>query len=149
MNRAEAAAYVGERLGAYLVAASRTAADSAGNLKPVIDDALRALGYAAAAVPTAAPSGEDAEEDFRVQLVYRTLLQVVRDLGPTHFAVGASGDSFALNQVRIAAEKDVALAEKAVLERFGTLGVVGGDGGAVWSIDLNFLADPDELAAAS
>lgn len=149
MNRADAASYLGARYGAYITAVARTAEDSAANLGPVIDDALRALGYAAADLAAAEPSGEDAEEDFRVQLAYRAMLQIGRDLGATYFNVSTGGDSFALNQVRIAAEKDLALAERAVLERFGTLGVVSGDGTAFWSIDLNFLADPDELAAAS
>ena len=146
MTRDDAATYLGTRIGAYLTAVSRTAEDSDGNLAGVIDDALRALGTAAADLATAAPEGETEEEDFRVQLTYRALLQIVRDLGATYFNVSTGGDSFALNQVRAAAEKDLALAEKAVLERFGTLGVVpSGDAGAVWSIDLNFLADPCEV----
>ena len=145
MNRADGAAYIGARFGGYLAAVSRTAADSSGNLAAVLDDSLRALGYAAADIPTAEPEGETAEEDFRVQLAYRATLQVTRDLGATYFNVSTGGDSFALNQVRAAAEKDLAVAEKAVLERFGTLGVVAsGDSGAVWSIDLNFLTDPCE-----
>lgn len=141
MNRADGATYLGQRLGAYLSAVNRTAADSAGNLSSVIDDALRALGYAAADVPTAAPAGDEDEEDFRVQLTYRALVQIVRDLGTT-FNVSTGGDSFALNQMRASAEKDLASAADDVLLRFGTTGVVAGDDADVFvTIDENVLDD--------
>jgi hypothetical protein len=141
VNRADGATFVGQRLGAYLSAVGRAATDSAGNLQPVIDDALRALGTAAADLATAEPDGEDAEEDFRVQLTYRAMVQIVRDLGTT-FNVSTGGDSFALNQMRAAAEKDLELAAAAVLARFGTLGVVAGELDSPFAtIDLNILVD--------
>jgi hypothetical protein len=141
VNRADGATYLGQRLGAYLSAVNRTAADSSGNVQSVIDDALRALGYAAADIATAAPAGEEGEEDFRVQLIYRAMVQIVRDLG-TVFNLSTSGDSFSLNQMRTAAEKDLHLAAAAVLERFGTLGVVASDDDTPFvTIDLNFLDD--------
>lgn len=148
MDRADGVAYLDARLSAYILAVGRTATDDTANLGPAVDDALRALGTAAADLATAEPEGEPAEEDFRVQLTYRALLQIVRDLGATYFNVATSGDSFSLNQVRVAAEKDLALAEQAVVERFGTTGIVPtGDSGAVWTIDLNFLADPCEATS--
>ncbi|MCA9878216.1 MAG: hypothetical protein KC442_10560 [Thermomicrobiales bacterium] len=140
MNRAEAAAYIGERFGAYLNAVGRTAADSSGNLKPAIDDALRALGFADADLPTGETSGAEADEDLRVQLPYRTLGQVCRDLGATYFDVTV-GDSFRLSQVRTACWKDLEAAEAAVLARFGTTGVVDGDGASsgLITVDTNTL----------
>jgi hypothetical protein len=141
MNRAEAATFVGERYGVYLAAVGRAATDSAGNLKAAIDDALRALGYVAADIPAAEPTDPEAEEDLRVQVVYRAMAQVVRDLG-TKMDVGLDGiGSFKLSQQRAAAERDLAIAEVAVLERFGTLGAVFADGDPFVTIDLNFLDD--------
>lgn len=142
MTRDEAAAYIGERLGAYVSAVSRTATDSAGNLMPAIDDALRVLGYADADLASAAPTNATDVEDFRIQLIYRALLLITRDLGATFFDVTV-GDSFKLSQVRVAAEKDLAIAAAVVLARFGTLGVVDGDavGDGLSIMDLNYLGD--------
>jgi len=146
VNRAEAADWVGERYGQYLLAVSREAEDSAGNLKSPIDDALRALGYVAADIPTATTSGEEADEDLRVQLAYRALQQIVRDLGATSFDISTGGDSFKLSQLRAAAEKDLAEAKAEVMARFGTLGVVPAEGSSPFvSIDLNYLDDLCEV----
>lgn len=136
MTRDEAATYVGERLGAYLSAASRTASDAAGGLKPAIDDALRALGYAEADLATAEPDALD----MQTQVTYRALVQIKRDLGPTFFNVSTGGDSYSLQAVRAAVEKDVEEAKAAVLERFGTLGVIGTDSDSLFvTLDLNTL----------
>lgn len=141
MNRAEAATFVGERYGVYLAAVGRAATDSAGNLKAAIDDALRALGYLEVDLPTAEPTDPEAEEDLRVQVVYRAMAQIVRDLG-TKMDVSLAGDSYKLSQRRTAAEKDLEAAAMAVLERFGTLGVVVSDDSDPFvTIDLNFLDD--------
>lgn len=150
MTRDEVALYVSERLGAYLSATSRAATDSgAGGLTPAIDDALRALGYAAADIPTAAPTDAADEEDLRVQTLYRVMLQVVRDMGATLFDLSTGVDSFKLSQLRAAAEKDLALAASAVLERFGTVGIVASDSDSPFvTIDLNYLQD-DLCEAAS
>ena len=129
MNRTEAVAYLDDRFADYLSAASRDASDDTGKtLKPVIDDAFRALGYVAADIPTATTDGEEADEDLRVQLAYRALRQIVRDLGATSFDISTGGDSFKLSQLRAAAEKDLAEAKAEVLDRFGTLGVVPAEG---------------------
>lgn len=139
MNRADAATYIGERFGAYLLAAPRTATDSAGNLKAPIDDAFRALGYAAADIATAETDGEEADEDFRVQVSYRAMVQVVADMGATYLDVTV-GDSFKLSQPEAAAERMLKRTEAAVLERFGTLGVVADDdSNSFVALDLNFL----------
>lgn len=140
MNRAGLATNLGARLGAYLTATTRTASDAGtGTLAPAIDDALRALGIAYADLATATADTDEVIDDWVVQGTYRALLQIKRDLGATFFDITV-GDSFKLSQVRVAAEKDLADAEAAVLERFGTTGVVSGDGGPLWSIDLNYLA---------
>jgi hypothetical protein len=134
MTRDEAAAFLGARLGAYLDAASRTAADSDGNLGPVIDDALRALGYAEADLATAEP---DDREGYELQLRYRALLQITLDLS-VFINVGTAGESFSLQAIRQAAEKDLDRAEKAVMDYYGTLGVVAADGDAVFAtLDTN------------
>lgn len=141
MNRAEAATFVGERYGVYLAAVGRAATDTAGNLKAAIDDALWALGYLAVDIPTVAPTEPEAEEDLRVQVVYRAMAQIVRDLA-TKIDVSIDGDSYKLSQRRAAAEKDLAAAEALVLTRFGTLGVVASDDANPFvTIDLNFLDD--------
>ena len=146
MNRTEAAAYVGERLGAYLTAAGRTAADSAGNLKGVIDDALRALGYGEDELATAETTTAAATEDLRVQVLYRTLVQIVRDLGAQMFDLSSPEASLKLSQLRVAAEKELARAEAAVIARFSTTEIVT-EGGGLVSVDLNFLAPTvEELA---
>ena len=88
------------------------------------------------------------EEDLRVQVAYRSMAQITRDLGATAFNISTGGDSFSLNQMRLAAEKDLAEAKSAVLARFGTLGTATSDGGIV-TLDLNFLEPTvDELAEA-
>lgn len=128
MTRNEAAAYLGARFGVYLTAVGRTATDTAGNLQAVLDDALRMLGL------MVVPSTATGDEDWRVQLEYRLLLQVVRDLG-TASDIGSQGDSISLNQQRKNAEKDLELARDAVLARFRTLGVIG-SGGALGTLTL-------------
>ena len=149
MNRTEAVAYLDDRFADYLSAASRDASDDTGKtLKPVIDDAFRALGYVAADIPTATTDGEEADEDLRVQLAYRALRQIVRDLGATSFDISTGGDSFKLSQLRAAAEKDLAEAKAEVLDRFGKLGVVPAEGSSPFvSIDLNYLDDLCEVGS--
>lgn len=141
MTRDEAAAFIGERFGAYLAAVNRSASDSAGNLKSAIDDALRALGYATADLATAAPTDPEAEEDFRVQVSYRTMTQVVRDMG-TLFDLSSEGDSLKLSQMKANAEAELARLESFVLARFGSLGVVGAsDSNPFATLDINDLVD--------
>lgn len=142
MTRAEAVAFIGARFATYLTAAQRAATDTTGNLKEVLDDAFRVLGFAAADWPTAETTDAEGDEDLMVQLPYRTLEQVCRDLGATYFDVTV-GDSFKLSQVRTACQKDMETAERAVMDRFGTLGVVDGDavGDGLSTIDLNYLSD--------
>lgn len=144
MTRAEAAAWIDSRYGAYLEAAGRGDGDAAGELSEVIDDALLALGYAADEISTAEPTEAEAVEDLRVQLAYRAMLQITRDLGATSFDVGLSGNSFRLGQIRVAAEKDLAITSAAVLARFGTLGVVptaDGTSSPFVTINLNYLEE--------
>ncbi len=82
----------------------------------------------------------------RVQLAYRALRQIVRDLGATSFDISTGGDSFKLSQLRAAAEKDLAEAKAEVMDRFGTLGVVPAEGSSPFvSIDLNYLNDLCEV----
>lgn len=147
MDRSEAVAFIDDRYGDYLSAASREASDDAGKtLKPVIDDAFRALGYVAADIPTATTDGEEADEDLRVQLAYRALQQIVRDLGATSFDLSTGGDSFKLSQLHAAAKAELAEAKEAVMARFLTLGVVPADGASPFvSIDLNYLTDLCEV----
>jgi hypothetical protein len=142
MDRADVSEYLGERYGAYLDAVSRTAADSVGNLKSVIDDALRALGYAAADIPTAVSATEDEDDDLKLQASYRLMEQVVRDMGPQFMDISTAGDSFKLSQLKAAATEELNRLREEVLDRFGTLGVVAtGDGDVFASIDVNNLTD--------
>lgn len=147
MDRSDAATFVGERYGQYLLAVTRDATDTVGDLKSVIDDAFRALGYVAADIPTATTDGEEADEDLRVQVAYRAMQQIVRDLGATSFDYSDPDGSYKLSQLRAAAVVDLAEAKDAVLERFGTLGIVPADGSSPFiSLDLNYLDDSCEVA---
>ena len=123
MDRADAADYLGERFANYLAFVERSATDTTGNLKPVIDDALRILGYGDD-LAVASSADDEVAEDWRVQLDYRLLRQVLRDLGTLAINISTGGESFGLQQVRASAERDLAIAEAAVLARFGTLGTV-------------------------
>lgn len=129
MTRDEAAAYLGARFGTYLTAVGRTAVDSAGNLREVLDDALRMLGL------ISVPTTTTGDEDWRVQLEYRLLLQITRDLGGTSFNISSQGDSITLYQLRQSAKEDLDIARAAVLARFRTVGVVG-SGGALGTLTL-------------
>lgn len=143
MTRDEAVAYVSARYSDYLDAASREATDAAGKtLTVVIDDALRALGYASADIPTAEPTDADAEDDYRLQLAFRTMRQVDRDLGATSIDISVDGDSFKLSQLKAGSKEELALLTAEMLERFGTLGVVPGVGSNPFvTLDLNYLDD--------
>ncbi len=145
MTRDDAADYIGARLSAYLDAVSRTVADSAGNLQPIIDDALRALGYADADLAFAEPTGSDEVAGLRLQLIYRALLQITRDLA-VFIDISTAGDSFKLSQMRTAALADLAIAEASVLSWFGTLDAAVADGDPFVTVDLNFLAERDWVA---
>ncbi|MGE0541217.1 MAG: hypothetical protein AB7R89_13670 [Dehalococcoidia bacterium] len=142
MNRTDAVSYIGARFAKYLTAASRTAADTTGNLAEIIDDAFRALGVLPGDLATAETTDVEGDVDLIVQLPYRTLEQVCRDIGVTYFDVTV-GDSFKLSQISGACRKDLEEAKAAVLERFGTVGVVDGEGAGegISTIDLNYLAD--------
>lgn len=145
MDRADAVEFLEDQYGKYLGVVKRLPQDTAGNLKGIIDAAFRALGVASADLTSASTDDEESDEDLRVQVAYRAMLQIVRDLGATAINVSlASGDSFSLNQIRAAAEKDLAEAKAAVLARFGTLGMIGGDGDELsgfLTIDTNYRSD--------
>lgn len=146
MNRTEAASFIGARFAAYLTAASRTAADTTGNLAEIIDDAFRALGVLPGDLATAETTDAEGDADLMAQLPYRALTQLCRDIGATYFDVTV-GDSFKLSQISGACRKDLEMAQASVLERFGTTDVIDGDGASdgISTIDLNYLADELEL----
>lgn len=138
MTRAELAAWIGARYGAYLSAASRPATDAPGGLKEPMDDALLALGYLEANLATAAPTESVAVADLRAAGAYFTMVQVVRDLGVLFDLGTSSGGNYRLSQMRAAAEKDLAQAEAVMLSRgLPTTPETSDSGVAVW--DLNFL----------
>jgi hypothetical protein len=143
MTRDEVADYIGERYGALLAEVGRSADDSAGNLQSVIDDAFRALGYLESELATAAPTEPEEVTDVRIQALYRAIVQIRRDLA-TRFDVSIAGDSYRLSQVKAAVDTEVVLAEAAVLERFGTLGVVitGDDASPFVTIEEQMLWPP-------
>lgn len=137
MTRADLAAWIGERYGAYLDAASRSATDSAGNLKAPIDDALMTLGYAEAALPTVVITETSPIADARAATAYQVMSQIVRDLAVL-FDLGTSGGgNYRLSQMRAAAEKDLLSAQAAAEARGLPLTVEPEGLVAVW--DLNFL----------
>lgn len=129
-NRAEIADWIGQRYGRYLDAVGRPAADDPAGLGPALDDAERALGVAS--YPLVDP--ED-QEDMLLHASYRAMEQVVRDMGPEFFNVSVSGNSFSLQQVRAAAEKDLASLKEEMVLAFGS---VSGRGGPI-VMELNYL----------
>lgn len=145
MIRDDAVDFLDDQYGKYLKAVKRLPLDTTGNLKGIIDAAFRALGVASADLLTASTDGEEEDEDLRVQVAYRAMEQIVRDLGATAIDVTlASGDSYRINQLRAAAEKDLLTAKAAVIDRFGTLGPVLGEDApfGITTINLNYLKEP-------
>jgi hypothetical protein len=142
MNRADAVSFLAPRYAKYLATVARTASDVSGGLKEPIDDAFVALGTVLADVPTAQTLDAEGDEDLRVQLSYRLMAQLVRDLA-TNMDVSSQGDSIRLSQIRAAAEKDLMTAAAAVMDRFGTLGAISisDDADLFTTLDLNFLEE--------
>jgi len=141
MDRADAVVYINDRLADYLDAADRDASDGAGKtLRPIIDDALRALGTSEDDLATAIILGDSPVTGFRVQLLYRTLLQLNRDLGATMINVSTAGDSFSLRDIRAAVKEDLEQAEQMVLARFGTVEILDASASSIGYIDEGFLA---------
>lgn len=138
MTRAELAAWVGVRYRAYLEAAGRTSADSTGNLKEPIDDALLIAGYVEADLATIAPTEAGPINDVRALAAYTTMTQVVRDLG-TSFDLSSEGDQYRLSQMLAAAEKELERTAEAVLARDLPL-VIEGSSTGMGAWNLNFLA---------
>lgn len=139
MNRADAVAYLAPRFAKYLTGAGRANTDTTGGLKEPIDDAFLALGYTTAQLPTAITDGVTwTDRDLRVQLEYRLLAQLKRDLSQNMNVSDPSG-SASLNQIRAAVEVDYKDAEAAVLGRFGTTDELSDDPFAVTTLDLGIV----------
>lgn len=132
MTRADAVVFIQDRLGDYLEAADREASDAPGKtLRPILDDALRAMGYGEDDLALAAPDDTELVIDFQVQAIYRALLQLNRDLGATMINYSGAGKSYSLQSIRAAVKEDLEAAALEVDKRFG---------GGVGFIDLGFLA---------
>lgn len=131
-DRAEIVTWIAQRYGQYLDAVGRPAEDSPEGIGPALDDAERALGIP----PIVYPLQEEDSEDMLLQTAYRVMEQVVRDMGPQFFNISTGGDSFSLQQVRLAAEKDLADLKTQVLLVFGSLGAPAG----IVTMNLNFLS---------
>ncbi len=127
MTRVEAVAEVNARIGLWLIEAAITAADTSGNLKEPLDDALAAMGVARVNRPTAQPVDGDR---FVLEAEYHTLRKVVRVLG-RRFDLASEGDNLRLAQVRKHAEIDLADAAARLREVTGFW---------VGSLDLAFVA---------
>lgn len=95
MTRVEVAAEINARIGFWLVETEITAADTTGNLKEPLDDALAAMGVAQEDRATAEPADGDR---FILEAEYHTLRKVVRVLA-LRFNVGLGGNSFQLRQL--------------------------------------------------
>lgn len=152
MDRAGALTFLDVRYGAYLLQVGRD--DSEGDLGFILDEALQYLSVPEADIATWSSETTAGDQDMRVMLAYRFMLQVVRDLGPTQFDVSIDGEgSFKLSQIRAAAERDLALAESAVRQRFRTLGIVpnaeDGIANPFVTLDHNFLTEDPWVVAES
>lgn len=137
MNRLEVAAAVGARLVTQLADAGMSAADTTGNLKEPIDDALRAMGVAE---PELVAAESDDARGFLAMTRYQTLRVVLERIGD-RFNVSTSGDSFSLNQAFSNVEKLLKQAEQDVIGIFGSL-YPAGDGAGIITIDTNTLGCP-------
>ena len=116
MNRAEAAAHVGEWYGSYLSEIGRAAADTDGNLRAVINAAARAMG---ATDETLLTFSSPDREGFEAQVEYHALRMIVHDLG-TNAHVSVRAGTFHLEMIRKHAAEDLARAQARVLEIFGS-----------------------------
>lgn len=143
MDRAGAASEFASRYASYLDATGRPGTDTPLGLGPAIDEALRHLSVPEAVIPVWQGATPEADQDLRVQLDYRLLGQIVRDLGTT-FDISDPEGSLRLNQMRQAAQDDLAAAKEAVLQRFHTLGVVPQAAGASPFVTLNLNIFDDE-----
>lgn len=144
MDRAGAATYIEQRYGEYLDTTGRVAADTPEGLGTQMDDALRHLGVPDAVIPVWAGATPEADQDMRVQLEYRVMVQVVRDLGST-FDISSEGDSLRLNQIRANAIQDLGFAKAAVIQRFGTIGIVSATNDNPFvTLNLNYLDDEEQ-----
>lgn len=114
-----------------------SAADSTGNLKEPIDDALRAIGYVEADLATAEPTNA---RGFIAMVRYHALRVIWERIGD-RFNVSTSGDSFALNQAFGNVEKLLDRASKDVIEIYGSLNPSDGSAGII-TINNNTLGWP-------
>lgn len=117
MNRSEVASAVGSRLVTQLGDAAMSAADTSGNLREPIDDALRAMGYTEADLATAEP------EDARglIAMVRYHVLRIVLERIGDRFDYSDPDGSARLNQTIGNVEKLLARAEADVIAIFGSL----------------------------
>lgn len=134
MTRAELATYLGQWLGGYLDEVDRSPTDTPGNLQPVVDATLRALGHTGDLSEVV----EDDDEGLRVWGEYLALKLIVNELG-LRFNVGLSGNSFSQSQLYDHAKEALADAEVAVVALFGSTSPGAGD---VVEVDLNQFAAP-------
>lgn len=136
MTRDEAAVEVGRRLSVVLAEAGIAVADTAGNLKEPLDDALRAMGYAETDLATA--ESDDAA-GLLAMLRYQALRTAEERLA-AKFDLSTGGDSFRLSQIAANVRALLARAEADAIALFGSL-VMAANGGLVL-LEMPFL-EPD------
>lgn len=142
MLRADLVAYIADELGDFLDAADREASDAAGKtLRPIIDNAIRAVGMVDADLASVLPLSAR-ELDLRIQATYRALVQINRDLGATMINFSGGNASYSLRAIYDAAKDALEEARQAVLARFGTTEYLD-DTSGVGFIDTNHLSPVD------
>lgn len=132
MTRAEVAAAVAARIPTQLADAGMAGTDTPGALKEPIDDALRGLGVAEAALATAT---SDDPVGFVALVKFFALKAVEARIGD-RFDVGTGGDSYKLSQTVANVRALIARAEQELAVLFG--GVPSG-GATVVAYDGAFL----------
>jgi hypothetical protein len=143
MTRAEVAAIIAVELATQLSDASMTGADTTGNLKEPIDQALRAMGESESTLSTAT---SDDPLGFLAMVRYQTLVKVRFALA-TNFDISMTGMSVRLQQqfANITVLLEAARAE--VIAIFGSVNPGSSADSSVAFIDLAYLELTDDAYA--
>ena len=118
-SRAWTAAEVGMRLSRTLTNAGMTSADSSGNMKEPIDDALRMMGYAEDNLVDPLDP-EPSSIDFLTLVEYTALRRIIRNIGD-RFDLSTSGRNLRLQQQVATAERMLKAVEADVIRIFGEI----------------------------
>lgn len=136
MNRADAAAIVASRYPTQLADAGMTGADTPGNLKEPLDDALLALGHGYDDLA----GGDDRDPMGFVTLARYYTLRAVLARVSDRFDLSSAGDSLRLSQTVEQVRALLAIEAQGVMAMFGnTAPAPASSANPFVTVDLNYL----------